>query len=377
VTPEAGAGDFEVVLDHVSKRFGTTVAVDDVSLSIRQGEFFSLLGPSGCGKSTTLRMVSGFERPTEGSIRIRGRVVNDVPPHRRDSNLVFQQLALFPHLDVFDNISFGLRIKRASRSEVRRKVSAMLELVGLTGFERRRIAQLSGGQQQRVAIARALINEPAVLLLDEPLGSLDLKLRMQMQRELKAIQHRVGTTFVYVTHDQGEALTMSDRMAVMNQGRVEQVGSGRDVYLRPRTTFVASFIGETNLLSAEAEHQEGEIVTVRVGEHRMRVRSRQPIRGGQAVTISARPERLRLSAADRNEQANGAWRSRLADASFLGNTIRYEVELPSGERLKVDRLAGAEPMLQQGQEVLLHWDHDAAVLVGGSIDDAVAAEEAE
>jgi spermidine/putrescine ABC transporter ATP-binding subunit len=377
VTPEAGAGDFEVVLDHVSKRFGTTVAVDDVSLSIRQGEFFSLLGPSGCGKSTTLRMISGFERPTAGSIRIRGRVVNDVPPHRRDSNLVFQQLALFPHLDVFDNVSFGLRIKRSSRSEIRRKVAAMLELVGLTGFEKRRIAQLSGGQQQRVAIARALVNEPAVLLLDEPLGSLDLKLRIQMQRELKAIQHRVGTTFVYVTHDQGEALTMSDRMAVMNQGRVEQVGSGRDVYLRPRTSFVASFIGETNLLSAEAERQEGEFVTVRVGEHRMQVRSRQPVRGGQAVTISARPERLRLSAADRNGQANGAWRSRLADASFLGNTIRYEVELPSGERLKVDRLAGAEPMLQQGQEVLLHWDHDAAVLVGGSIDDAVAAGEAE
>jgi spermidine/putrescine ABC transporter ATP-binding subunit len=377
VTGESAAGEFEVVLDRVSKRFGAALAVDDVSLSIRRGEFFSLLGPSGCGKSTTLRMISGFERPTSGSIRIRGSVVNDVPPHRRDSNLVFQQLALFPHLDVFDNIAFGLRIKRASRSEIRRKVSGMLELVGLTGFEKRRIAQLSGGQQQRVAIARALVNEPAVLLLDEPLGALDLKLRVQMQRELKAIQHRVGTTFIYVTHDQGEALTMSDRMAVMNQGRVEQVGAGPDLYLRPLTTFVASFIGETNLLSAEAEGQEGELVTVRVGDHRMRVRSRQRVRAGLAVTISARPERLKLSPADRQSEANGAWRSRLADASFLGNTIRYEVELPSGQRLKVDRLAGTEPMLQQGQEVLLHWEADAAVLVGGSIKDAAAAEEAE
>jgi spermidine/putrescine ABC transporter ATP-binding subunit len=372
MTPEREAGESEVVLDHVSKRFGSTAAVDDVSISIRRGEFFSLLGPSGCGKSTTLRMISGFERPTSGSIRIRGQVVNDVPPHRRDSNLVFQQLALFPHLDVFDNISFGLRIKRMSRSEIRRRVAAMLELVGLAGFEKRRIAQLSGGQQQRVAIARALVNEPAVLLLDEPLGALDLKLRVQMQRELKAIQHRVGTTFVYVTHDQGEALTMSDRIAVMNQGRVEQIGSGRDIYLRPRTSFVATFIGETNLLSAEAERQDGELVTVRVGEHRMQVRSREAVSAGETVTISARPERLSLSPARLEDQTNGAWHSRVADASFLGSTVRYEVELPSGERVKVDRLAGVEPMLQPGQEVLLHWDDDAAVLVGGSIDDAMA-----
>jgi spermidine/putrescine transport system ATP-binding protein len=221
------------------------------------------------------------------------------------------------------------------------------------------------------------VNRPRALLLDEPLGALDLKLRQAMQVELKRIQREVGITFVYVTHDQGEALTMSDRMAVMNQGRVEQIGSGQDVYLRPRTTFVATFIGETNLLSAQAERQDGELVTVQVGEHTMQVRSQEAVRAGQKVTISARPERLDLSPTDGRDRRNGAWRSRVADASFLGSTIRYEVELPSGERIKVDRLAGAGPMLQPGQEVLLHWDDDAAVLVGGSIDDARAAEELE
>jgi spermidine/putrescine ABC transporter ATP-binding subunit len=377
VTIQPGTGEFEVVLEQVSKLFGPTVAVDDISLSIRRGEFFSLLGPSGCGKSTTLRMISGFERPTAGQIKIGDQVVNDVPPHRRGTNMVFQQLALFPHLDVQDNIAFGLRIKRVARSEIRKRVAGMLELVGLAGYEKRWIAQLSGGQQQRVAIARALVNEPAVLLLDEPLGALDLKLRQQMQRELKAIQHRVGTTFIYVTHDQGEALAMSDRMAVMNLGRIEQVGSGPDLYLRPLTTFVASFIGETNLLAGRAEGQDGELVTVAVGEHRLLIRSRQPVAVGQEVTVSARPERLKLSSAEGGGTANGAWRSRLTEVSFLGNTIRYEVEVAGGQRLHVDRLAGSEATLQTGQEVLLHWDPDAAVLVGGRIEDAAVAEELE
>ncbi|MDQ3811387.1 MAG: ABC transporter ATP-binding protein, partial [Chloroflexota bacterium] len=237
-----------VELCEVTKRFGSHVAVDRVSLSIQQGEFFSLLGPSGCGKTTTLRMVAGFVYPDEGEIRIAGRLVNDVPAYRRDTNLVFQQLALFPHLDVFDNIAFGLRVKRKMRrSEINERVRAVLQLVELGGFEARRIRQLSGGQQQRVAIARALINEPAVLLLDEPLGALDLKLRLQMQLELKAIQQRVGITFLFVTHDQGEALTMSDRIAVMNNGRIEQVASSEEIYSHPMTRFVATFIGDTNL----------------------------------------------------------------------------------------------------------------------------------
>ena len=354
----------EVVLEDVTKRFGATVAVDRASIAIRRGEFFSLLGPSGCGKSTTLRMISGFERPTSGTVSIRGRVVNDVSPHRRDTNLVFQQLALFPHLDVFDNVAFGPRMKRVARSTIRKRVAEMLELVGLGGFERRRIAQLSGGQQQRVAIARALINEPAVLLLDEPLGALDLKLRVQMQRELKAIQHRVGTTFVYVTHDQGEALTMSDRMAVMNAGRVEQIGSGPDLYLRPATTFVAGFIGETNLVRGRVVERDGASIVVDVHDQRVRVPARGAPAPGEEVTLSARPERLALSPADGDGARAGGWPARVADASFLGSTVRYEVVLPWNARLKVDRLAGRDAMLAPGQEVRVVWDASAAVLVG-------------
>jgi spermidine/putrescine transport system ATP-binding protein len=238
------------------------------------------------------------------------------------------------------------------------------------------MAQLSGGQLQRVAIARALINEPTVLLLDEPLGALDLKLRVQMQRELKALQHRVGTTFVYVTHDQGEALTMSDRMAVMNLGRVEQVGSGPDLYLRPNTTFVASFIGETNFLKGLAEGQDRDLVVVKVGDQRLTVHSRHPVQKGQQLTMSVRPERLEISAVDASGAPAGAWRSRLAEVSFLGNTIRYELEVGDGQRLKVDRLAGTETMLQQGQEAIIHWDPDAAILVSDNSPNFKAAEDA-
>ncbi len=226
------AADADVALSNVSKRYGDVVAVDDVSLEIRRGEFFSLLGPSGCGKSTTLRMIGGFEFPTSGEIRLRGRVVNDVPPHRRATNMVFQQLALFPHMSVFDNVAFGLRIKRTPAADLRRRVGDALALVDLTGYETRQIHQLSGGQKQRVAIARALVIEPAVLLLDEPLGALDLKLREHMKIELKHLQADFGTTFVYITHDQSEALVLSDRVAVMNAGRFEQVGTPQGALLR-------------------------------------------------------------------------------------------------------------------------------------------------
>ncbi len=240
--------DYDVELREVSKHFGSIVAVDQVSLQIRRGEFFSLLGPSGCGKTTTLRMIGGLEYPTAGDVVLRGQVVTDVPPYRRATNMVFQHLALFPHLTVFENIAFGMRLKRVAPDLIARKVDEVLQLVDLPGYGSREIHQLSGGQKQRVAIARALVNEPAVLLLDEPLGALDLKLRLQMQAELKALQQRVGTTFIYVTHDQGEALTMSDRIAVMNLGRVEQVATSQEIYARPQTRFVAAFIGEANFL---------------------------------------------------------------------------------------------------------------------------------
>src|SRR5690349_21656376 len=239
-----------VELRSVTKRFDDLVAVDDLSLDLAAGEFFTLLGPSGCGKTTTLRMIAGFERPSEGEIRIEGVDVAGAPPHRRPTNTVFQSYALFPHLSVEDNVAFGLRRKRIARDEIAGRVAAELERVGLSAEAKRRPAQLSGGMQQRVALARALVNLPKVLLLDEPLGALDLKLRKGLQVELKRIQREVGITFVYVTHDQEEALTMSDRIAVMSRGRVEQVGTPEEVYERPATTFVAGFIGVSNLMPA-------------------------------------------------------------------------------------------------------------------------------
>src|SRR6187397_2480514 len=232
-----------IALEGVSKRFGKAEAVRDVSLEIGEGEFFSMLGPSGCGKTTTLRMIAGFEVPDEGRVVLRGTDVTNVPPNQRNVNTVFQHYALFPHMSVVDNVSFGLELKRVPRGERRDRVKQMLQVVQLEGMEKRKPQQLSGGQQQRVALARALVNRPAALLLDEPLGALDVKLRKQMQLELKRIQHELGTTFVYVTHDQEEALSMSDRIAIMNDGLVEQIGSPREIYERPATPFVADFVG--------------------------------------------------------------------------------------------------------------------------------------
>src|SRR5437764_6746257 len=251
----------------VSKRFGGVSAVDDVSLEIGEGEFFSLLGPSGCGKTTTLRMVAGFELPDAGRIVLEGNDVTEVRANRRPVNMVFQQYALFPHMSVYDNVAFGLRVKRVPRAEHRDRVHEMLRVVSLEGLDRRRVRQLSGGQQQRVALARALVNRPAALLLDEPLGALDVKLRKQMQLELKRIQNELGTTFVYVTHDQDEALAMSDRIAVMNRGRVEQLGAPREIYEHPSTSFVADFIGSLNALELTIDEVVGGLAVMRLGEH--------------------------------------------------------------------------------------------------------------
>src|SRR4051794_32421727 len=241
----------------VTKRFGDVTAVDDLTLDIREGEFLTLLGPSGCGKTTTMRMVAGFEEPDEGDILLRGEEVVGVPPNKRHVNMCFQNYALFPHMDVQQNIEYGLKLKKVGKDDRARKVQEMLSIVRLEGYEPRRPGQLSGGQQQRVALARALVNEPAALLLDEPLGALDVKLRKQMQLELKRIQHELGTTFVYVTHDQDEALAMSDRIAVMNRGRVEQLGTPREIYERPRTAFVADFIGSLNTIDLRIDELVG------------------------------------------------------------------------------------------------------------------------
>src|SRR4051795_5042742 len=279
-----------IALEGVTKGFGKVAAVNDVSLSIAEGEFFSLLGPSGCGKTTSLRMIAGFEVPDEGRILLQGEDVTRVPPNRRPVNMVFQQYALFPHMSVYDNVAFGLTVKRVPRSEHRSRIEELLRVVSLEGYESRKPRQLSGGQQQRVALARALVNRPAALLLAEPLGALDVKLRKQMQLELKRIQHELGTTFVYVTHDQDEALAMSDRIAVMNHGKVEQLGSPREIYERPATAFVADFIGSLNTLQLTIDELVGGYCVSRVAENDRVIAPAAGRRPGDAVRVAVRPE---------------------------------------------------------------------------------------
>ena len=344
-----------IVLESVTKRFDAVVAVDDVSFTIREGEFFSMLGPSGCGKTTTLRMIAGFEEPTSGRILLRGSDVTHVPPAKRHVNMVFQSYALFPHMSVFENVAFGLRVKRVSRGEVRTRVASALKSVRLEGMEERKPTQLSGGQQQRVALARALVNEPAALLLDEPLGALDLKLRQEMQLELKEIQSRTRTTFVYVTHDQEEALTMSDRIAVMNSGLVEQIAAPRELYEHPASPFVAGFIGTSNLLALRVDSATGGLVAMNLGEGE-RLLARSEAREGETVQVTVRPEKIKLgepAAEDGQARVHGT----VAEAVYLGSMTQVLVDLPTGERLVVhrlnDRLDGDE--VQAGDRIVLHW----------------------
>jgi spermidine/putrescine transport system ATP-binding protein len=329
----------EIRLVNLTKQFREVRAVDDVSLSIGAGEFFSLLGPSGCGKTTTLRLIGGFELPTAGRVELRGHDITLDPPDRRPVNMVFQSYALFPHLDVAGNIAFGLKRRSVDRAEIRRRTTEVLELVHLSGYEQRRTHELSGGQQQRVALARALVNRPNVLLLDEPLGALDLKLRKQLQVELKRIQMDVGITFVYVTHDQEEALTMSDRIAVMHRGKVEQVGSPEDLYDRPTTPFVADFIGTTNLLNGTVEELAAGLATVRLDSgDRCQVvtASRRP---GQAIQLSVRPEAIAIEGpVDDGQPRLGRLRGRVEQMAYLGSAVQYHVRTDGGLALSV--LAG-------------------------------------
>ena len=283
-----------VELSAVTKRFGEFVAVGDLTLDIYEGEFFSLLGPSGCGKTTTLRMIAGFEEPTEGGISVDGDPMSGVPPYRRPVNTVFQSYAIFPHLNVFDNVAFGLRRSGVKGEELHRRVTEACEMVQLSGFERRKPNMLSGGQQQRVALARALVNHPKVLLLDEPLGALDLKLRKEMQLYLKNLQHEVGITFIYVTHDQEEALTMSDRIAVMNEGRVQQVADPPTLYERPKNRFVADFIGQTNVFSGTVESVNGGRVTLRTASGERIEATADEVEVGEEAHAAVRPEKIRF-----------------------------------------------------------------------------------
>ena len=316
-----------ITLERVSKRFESVTAVDDVSLEVASGEFFSLLGPSGCGKTTSLRMIAGFERPDAGRILIGDTDVTETPPHRRPVNTVFQSYALFPHLTVEGNVAFGLRFKDVSKDEGRRRVAEVLERVRLGGFGQRRPHQLSCGQQQRVALARALVLSPSVLLLDEPLGALDAKLRRELQIELKSIQREIGITFLYVTHDQEEALTMSDRLAVMSRGRVEQLGTPREVYEHPETTFVADFLGVSNLMRARVLGDG----RVDVGGVTLSATSADPRRAG-VVRLTIRPERVRIEPpATDGENRVPATIDRFV---YLGSTTQVFVALPGGDRVQ-------------------------------------------
>ena len=358
----------DVKLVDVVKMFGDAVAVDHIDLEVKDGEFFSLLGPSGCGKTTTLRMIGGFEEPTSGLIELQGEDVTWLPPYRRNVNTVFQNYALFPHLTIHENVAFGLRRKGVKGGEVDRRVAEMLELVELPGFDRRKPTQISGGQAQRVALARALINKPAVLLLDEPLGALDLKLRKQMQVELKRIQQEVGITFIYVTHDQEEAMTMSDRIAVMNKGRYEQLGDPEALYERPATRFVASFLGISNLLAGTVEGIDGSHATVRLADD-TRIRApRGSLAAAQTLSVGVRPEKIRLRETTVELPAgHNALSGVVVDASYLGVSTQYLVEARGGARLtvfeqNVERATRSE-LWTPGEDVQMSWSPDHSFVI--------------
>jgi spermidine/putrescine transport system ATP-binding protein len=356
----------DVELLDVTKVFENgVVAVDRVSLQIYQGEFFSLLGPSGCGKTTTLRMIAGFEHPSAGEVLIEGRRMGHTPPFRRNVNTVFQNYALFPHMTVFDNVAFGLRMKRIPRDEIARRVREALHLVRLSGMEERYPRQLSGGQQQRVALARALVNRPRVLLLDEPLGALDLKLRKEMQLELKHLQMTVGITFIYVTHDQEEALTMSDRIAVMNAGRVLQVGTPMEIYERPASRFVADFIGESNFLRGTVQAASSAAATVVIADRfPVEVPADRQLTVGQQVTVAVRPEKVRLVPIEA-PGTNGLLHGRIEEVIYIGTDTFYVVRVSDDTTIRVrsqndrNRLDGGL-LLPVGTPVSLTWATDAA-----------------
>jgi spermidine/putrescine transport system ATP-binding protein len=365
-----GVSEVDIHLERVTKRFADTTAVDDLTMSIPRGSFYALLGPSGCGKTTTLRMVGGFEDPTEGRVFLGGSDVTELPPYRRDVNTVFQSYALFPHLSVEKNVAFGLERKKVSKDEVRRRAGEALELVQLGHLAKRKPSQLSGGQQQRVALARALVNHPRALLLDEPLGALDLRLRKQLQIELKRIQRDVGITFVHVTHDQEEAMSMADTIAVMNGGRIEQAGGAADLYERPQTEFVANFLGVSNLVDArisarnngltQLETHDGATLHVpsdRCGPHK-----------DDSVRAGVRPEKITLlPEGDTVPDGSNVLKGTVVVAAFLGISIQYVVRAAGGEELNVfaQNTDGSEPeSLGAGRKVQLAWRPEHTFVVG-------------
>jgi spermidine/putrescine transport system ATP-binding protein len=354
----------------VTKRFGDVVAVDAMTLDIREGEFLTLLGPSGCGKTTTMRMIAGFEEPTDGQILLRGDDVVGVPPNKRAVNMCFQNYALFPHMDVQQNIEYGLKLKKMPKEERLDKVREMLDIVRLEGFEHRRPGQLSGGQMQRVALARALVNRPAALLLDEPLGALDVKLRKQMELELKRIQNELKTTFVYVTHDQEEALSMSDRIAVMNAGVIEHLGSPRDVYERPATPFVADFVGVLNAAELAVTSVDGDRAVLAVTE---RDRVVAPASGmdlpvGTMALVAVRPERVAIVLGDRDADSGSRLSGTVSQVVYLGTLTQFHVDTAAGRTFVVHQLSTeGSDAIDAGDAVTLTWPiEDTAILRVGA-----------
>ena len=377
----------QIILSSVTKKFGDTVAVDDVSLQIEGGEFFSLLGPSGCGKTTTLRIIGGFTHPTSGDVYINNEQMLETPPYRRPVNTVFQNYALFPHKNVAQNIAFGLQMKKLPKVEIANAVERSLDLIQLSGYGERKPKELSGGERQRVALARALINEPTILLLDEPLSALDQKLRKQMQLELKALQRKVGITFVYVTHDQGEALALSDRIAVMNKGRILQVGTPSEIYDLPQNRFVADFIGTTNFLHGTLMSTDNDVAEIESdSEPSFKFvcinKDNYPV--GTPVTIAVRPERFEIST-EPNPDLPNCLKGTIQDESYLGTTVQYTVktDYPSSivvnqQWRKIDtspnsiedqnKSVDAKHRYQQGDIVYLQWLPENAILLRTDID---------
>ena len=347
-----------VELQRITKRFGDVVAVDNVDLSIADGEFFALLGPSGCGKTTTLRLIAGLEFPTEGSLSIFGQEVGTLTPNKRPVNTVFQNYALFPHLSVLENVGFGLKMQGVDKNTTRRRSMEMIELVQLEGLAERKPSQMSGGQQQRVALARALVNQPKVLLLDEPLGALDLKLRQEMQLELKKLQRDVGISFVFVTHDQEEALTMSDRIAVMNEGELLQVATPEEIYERPTNRFVADFIGQTNLL--EGTISDKETVILENGKH---VKALNDFSAGTHVAVSLRPERAHIKPQGVYEEGWSHVDGFVETVTYLGNSLVYGIKLDWMDlEVREENRPGTD-FHQPGTQITVSWDPEAISLV--------------
>ncbi len=347
-----------VEINGVNKIYGSNHVVKDLNLVVEEGEFLTLLGSSGCGKTTTLRMIAGFEEPTSGSIQVEGEAIEEKEPFERNVNTVFQSYALFPHKTIYDNIAYGLKMKKVPKDEIKERVHEMMELVQLEGFEKRYPSQLSGGQKQRVAIARALINRPRVLLLDEPLGALDLKLRKQMQLELKRLQKKLNITFIYVTHDQEEALTMSDRIAIMNAGVLDQVATPTEIYEHPATKFVATFIGETNIFDGSIKSINGESLSIQIENGDVKATGSE-FATGEFINVSVRPEKMKYAL----DPVEGfTLIATVKDYVYVGSVVKCIAVLPNGNELKIERLAG-QPLPQLGEQIFPYWNEKDAVVI--------------